>query len=153
MATDKSEPRVGIIAQVAIIAIVTLFAVRAVLTAYFDHMARAEEARKVAVPEVLHAVRAEDDQKLKTGAMPIDVAMQTLAAKGRMSASPDIMPSSGAKDIAPLQGWVKLPNEVPAAMTAPPPPAPAASSAAPASSSVPPAGSATPAPIQKPKQP
>jgi hypothetical protein len=149
MAIDKSEPRIGIILQVALIAIVTLFAVRAVLNSYFDHMTRVEEARKVAPPEALRSVRADEEQRLKTGAMSIDVAMQTLATKGRMNASPDIAPSAKTKDVAPLQGWVKLPGTVPPAMSAPPP----APSAPPAASSATPAGSAPPAASQRPHQP
>lgn len=149
MAHDKSEPRIGIIAQVAVVAIVTLLIVRALLVAYFDHMSQIEDARKIAPPEALQSARADEEQRLKTDAMSIDVAMQTLATKGRMGASPDIAPSAGPKDIAPLQGWSKLPSEVPSAMTAPPPPPPPA----PAASSAAPAGSAPPAPSQRPKQP
>lgn len=160
MATDKSEPRTGIIVQVGVIAIVTLLVVRAVLVAYFDRMDREETLRKVGSPDALISVRADEAQRLKTGAMPIDQAMQTMAAKGRMGASPDIMPSA-SKDIAPLQGWLKMPSEVPPAMTAsasPPPPAPAASSAAPSGSAPPhasaaPPSSAAPPGSQRPRQP
>jgi hypothetical protein len=150
MATDKSEPRIGIIAQVALIAIVTLIAVRGVLGAYFDRIAHAEEMRKIGTPEALKSLRADEKLRLQSGPMPIEQAMQTLATKGRMGASPNVMPSA-SKDVAPLQGWLKLPGEVPSAMTAPPPepaPVPApSSSAAPAGSAPAPAGS------QKPKQP
>lgn len=87
---------------------------------YFDNIAHAEEQRKVgeAVPEALISLRADEDQRLKGGAMPIEKAMQDLAARGRM-ASPDITPSA-SRDFAPMQGWSKMPGEVPAAMTAPP---------------------------------
>lgn len=150
MATDKSEPRVGIIVQVGAVAIVTLVAVHAVLGAYFDRVVQAEELQKVGKPEALMSVRASEKERLQSGPMPIEQAMQTLAAKGRMGASPNVMPSA-SKDVAPLQGWVKLPAEVPPAMTAPAPepaPAPAtSSSAAPAGSAPAPAGS------QRPKQP
>jgi hypothetical protein len=162
MATDKSEPRVGIIAQVGVIAIVTLLIVRGVLVAYFDHMAHGEEMRKVGSPDALISLRTDESQRLKAGAMPIDQAMQAMVSRGRMGASPDLMPSA-SRDIAPLQGWVKLPAEVPAAMTAPPaapppPPAPAASSAAPGSSAAPPSSAAPhshapPTGSQKPQQP
>lgn len=146
MATDKSEPRIGIIVQVAAIAIVTLVAVHAVLGAYFDRVVQAEEMQKVGKPETLMSVRASEKERLQSGPMPIEQAMQTLAAKGRMGASPNVMPSA-SKDVAPLQGWVKLPAEVPPAMTAPAPAPATSSSAAPAGSAPAPAGS------QKPKQP
>jgi hypothetical protein len=129
MALDNTQPKVGAIAQVAVLAIVTLLATRVGLLAYFDHMARAEEYRKVGSlsPEALHSVRADEKQRLSSGAMPIDKAMQMMAAKGRLGASPDVAPSASAKDIAPLQGWTRMPAEVPPAMTAvPPPPAPEA---------------------------
>jgi len=130
MALDNTQPKVGAIAQVAVLAIVTLLVTRVVLLAYFDHMAQAEEYRKWGSlsPEALHSVRADEKQRLSSGAVPIDKAMQMMVSKGRVGASPDIMPASSAKDIAPLQGWTKMPAEVPPAMTAapPPPPAPAA---------------------------
>ena len=142
MASDKSDPRVGVILQVGVLAIVTLLATRAVLQAYFDRVERAEITRKLGTAESLVSLRADEKERLNSGATPIDKAMQMMVARGRMNASPDIMPSA-SKDIAPMQGWTKLPGEVPPAMTAPPPPPPepppatsasAAPSAAPAGS-------------------
>jgi hypothetical protein len=157
MATDKSEPRVGIIAQVGVIAIVTLLIVRGVLISYYDQMQREEFDRKVAPPDALMSLRNDEAQRLKTGAMPIDQAMQAMAAKGRMGASPAVMPSE-SRDIAPLQGWVKLPSDVPPAMMAAPPAPSGAPSAAPSSSAAPPASaapssSAAPTGSQRPRQP
>jgi len=154
MASDKSDPRVGLILQVGLLAIVTLLATRAVLQAYFDRIERAEITRKVGTNDSLIDLRAEEKQQLNAGPMPIEKAMQALVTKGRMNASPDIMPSA-SKDKAPLEGWTKLPGQVPPAFALPPPeppPAPSASaSAAPAASSAPSAApSAAPAPGQKP---
>ena len=53
-----------------------------------------------------------------SGPMPIDQAMQKLSTQGRMAASPDIVPSA-SKDVAALQGWLKMPHDVPPAMSAP----------------------------------
>ena len=119
MATDKSEPKVGVIAQVSIVSIVTLVLVHAALVAYFDRASYDEEMRKIgtAPPEALMSVRASEKERLSSGPMPIDKAMEALE-KGRMTASPAIMPSS-SRDIAPLQGWTKLPSVVPSAMMAP----------------------------------
>jgi hypothetical protein len=153
MASDKSDPRVGLILQVGVLAIVTLLGTRAFLQAYFDRAERAEIARKMGTPDSLISLRAEEKQALNAGPVPIDKAMQMMAAKGRMNASPDIMPSA-SKDKAPLEGWTKLPGQVPPAFALPPPeppPAPSASaSAAPAASAAP---SAAPAPSQRPRQP
>jgi hypothetical protein len=122
MATDKSEPRVGLIFKIGFLAIVTLLVVRAALNSYFDQVVSAEKSVKIgqAVPHALINLRADEDQRLKSGPMPIEQAMQAIVAKGRMNASPDIAPSA-SRDVAPLQGWSKLPGEVPPAMTAPPP--------------------------------
>ncbi len=151
MATDKSEPRVGVIAQVAILSIVTLVAIHAALLAYFDHESYAEEMRKVgtAPPNALLSVRADERERLSSGSTPIDKAMQQLAAKGRMGASPDIMPSA-SRDVSPLQGWTKLPGIVPPAMTATPALPPPASSSAASPSAAPPAPSGPPAPSAPP---
>jgi hypothetical protein len=121
MATDKSEPRVGLILKAGVLAIATLLVVHAALVAYFDHIAQAEEHRKFGdtKPEALWSVREAESASLTSGPMPIDKAMQQIAARGRMAASPDIMPSV-SKDTAPLQGWVKMPAHVPVEMTAPP---------------------------------
>jgi hypothetical protein len=119
MATDKSEPRVGVILKVAAFSIVTLVAARFVLFAYFDHIAQAEEHRKIGEvkPEALLNMRADERARLTSGAMPIDRAMQQFVAKGR-NASPDIVPSA-SRDVSALQGWSKMPAEVPSPMMAP----------------------------------
>jgi hypothetical protein len=116
MATDKSEPRVGVILKVAAVSIATLIAVHAVLVAYFDDIARAEERRKFGdvKPEALTSVRADEKARLTSGPMPIDKAMQQLATR-RRTAIPEIMPTV-SRDLAPLQGWTKMPVEVPRAM-------------------------------------
>jgi hypothetical protein len=150
MTSDKSDPRVGLILQVGILAIVSLLATRAVLQAYFDRIERAEVTRKLGTYPVLADMRAEAKKELTGGPMPIDQAMQTLASKGRMNASPDIVPSA-SKDVAPLQGWSKMPSYVPPEMTAPPPPPPPpppvpTTSASAAPSAPPPGG-------QRPRQP
>ncbi|MDP9148497.1 MAG: hypothetical protein M3O36_00935, partial [Myxococcota bacterium] len=118
MATDNSEPRVGVILRVAILAVVTLVVLRAALVSYFDHSAQAEEERKMGQvkPEALMQLRADEKERLSSGPMPIDKAMQQLAARGR-TASPEIRPTP-SKDLAPLQGWIKMPSQVPGSMEA-----------------------------------
>jgi hypothetical protein len=76
-------------------------------------------------PEALMSLRADEKERLHAGRVPIGQAMQELATRGR-TASPDITPAASAKDLAPLQGWVKMPAEVPAAMSAAPSAAPVA---------------------------
>jgi hypothetical protein len=133
MATDKSEPRVGLIFRIAFLVIVTLVCIRAALNAYFDQIASAEEHRKFGevAPTALINARADEEKRLTGGPLPIDKAMQEMVAKGRKDMSSEVAPAASARDIAPLQGWQKMPFEVPPAMTAAPP----VESAAPAATS------------------
>jgi hypothetical protein len=121
MATDKSEPRVGLIFRIAFLVIVSLVSIRAALNSYFDQIASAEEQRKFGdiVPEALNDLHADELKRLNEGPMPIQKAMQDMASKGRKDMGSDFMPATAAsRDIGPLQGWQKMPSEVPPAMTA-----------------------------------
>jgi hypothetical protein len=146
MPTDKSEPRTGLILKVGVAAIATLVATHAALVAYFDRAAQGEEYRKIGAvkAEALMGIRADEKQRLQSGPIPIDKAMQMMKERGRGGAGADIMPSA-SPDIAPMQGWVKLPGEVPspmmmasAAQSAPPAPSAAAAADAGAFDAAPP---------------
>ncbi len=119
MATDKSEPRIGLIVKVGVLSVVTLGVLRVGLDTYFDHEARAEQQRKIgeAKPDGLLNLRADEKQRLGSGPMPIDKAMEQLSVRGRLGLGPDVTPKL-SHDMAPLQGWVKMPAEVPATMMA-----------------------------------
>jgi hypothetical protein len=131
MATDKSEPKMGIIFRIAILLIITVLGTRWALMSYFDDMARGEFHRKMgeAASPGLVSLRASERERLMSGSLPISAAMQHMATQGRANVSPDIA-ASASHDTAPVAGWSKMTNEVPAAMTAPPPPPPADSAAA-----------------------
>ncbi len=148
MAIDKSEPRVGLIFRIGLLVVGLLIATRALLTSYFDQIASAEESRKIGqeVPQPLIDLRADEQRRLTGGPMPVDQAMQTIASKGRMAASPDIMPSA-SRDLGPMQGWSKLPREVPPMMMAPPAPE-TVDAGAPAAA--PPGDAGAHAPLKKP---
>lgn len=157
MATDKSEPRVALIGKIGVLCLATLIGVHFALVAYFDQAARAEMDRKYGdiKPEALMSVRADEKQRLSSGPVPIDQAMQMLEQKGRMGASPAITPAPETVDVSPMQGWLKMPAQVPAPLmaaassAAAAQPAPSgAPSAAPSASTVP-AGSAPPPPNPK----
>ena len=147
MATDKSEPRVGLIFKLGLFAILTLAVIRGALSTYFNLAVEGERLRKFGEirPEALMSLRASEKERLSSGAMPIDKAMDQLAQKGRKSVGPNLMPTS-SRDVAPLQGWTKMPVDVPPAMMVPPAdpqnsasadagPAPARAGAAPGSPS------------------
>jgi hypothetical protein len=156
MAIDKSEPRVGLIFRIGLLVVGLLIGTRALLNSYFDEIASAEESRKIGqeVPQPLIDLRADEQHRLTSGPMPVDQAMQAIVSKGRMAASPDIMPSA-SRDLGPMQGWSKLPREVPAMMMAPPPPPPSADAGAPAATPAGDAGVHAPVTPKKPakKQP
>jgi hypothetical protein len=121
MATENSDPQSGLILKLGAIAVVSLVLIHAGLVAYFDDVAKAEEQRKIgdAKPEALMSLRADEQQRLSTGPMSIDKAKEQMAAQGRMGASTMVVPSI-SRDVAPLQGWSKMPSEAPSAMMAPP---------------------------------
>jgi hypothetical protein len=121
MATEPTDPKTGLIAKLGLLSIATLILVHLGLNAYYDRMAKAEERRKVATPDALNSARTDEKARLASGSLPIDKAMQQLVDKGRMNAGAAISPMV-SKDVAPLQGWTKLPGEVPPAMTAAPAP-------------------------------
>lgn len=125
MATDKTEPRIGLIFSVGALAVVSLLVVRVALGAYFDRLVQAEELRKVgeAKPDALLQLRADESQRLSSGRMPIESALHELSQRGRMDASAALIPTA-SRDVAPLQGWARMPGEVPPGMMAPPPPPP-----------------------------
>jgi hypothetical protein len=122
MATDKSEPQVGLIFRIGFLVVFTVIGVRASLMSYFDDMQRSEFHRKYGEiqPEALQNLRASERDRLTVGALPISVAMQHLATQGRVAVSPDIA-ASASRDTGPLAGWSKMSGEVPSAMLAPPP--------------------------------
>jgi hypothetical protein len=121
MATAKAEPQVGLIFRIAFLVVALLIATRGLLLAYFDYMVRIEDHHKFGEvsPEALLSLRADEKQRLTAGSMPIDKAMQLMAAQGRTS-SPALAPTN-SRDVAPLAGWAMMPAVVPPAMTATPP--------------------------------
>lgn len=119
MATDKTEPRVGLIFKIGLFCTVLLMAVHAALTSYFNFALQGEELRKYGEikPVALLNLRAAEKDRLNGGAMPIDKAMEQVSHEGRKNAEAAIAPVQ-SKDVAPLSGWSKLPLEVPPAMMA-----------------------------------
>ncbi len=79
--------------------------------------------------EKLAAVRAQEQQKLSSGRMPIDRAMQALAQRGRM-AFPLVAPKP-SEDLSPMSGWIHQPGFTAYVPRKQPAPAPAAPTAAP----------------------
>jgi hypothetical protein len=119
MATDKTEPRIGLIFKIGLLCIVLLIAVHVALTSYFNFAVQGEELRKFGEIKAVALInlRAAEKDRLNGGPMPIDKAMDQVSREGRKNAEAAIAPAQ-SKDVAPLSGWSKLPLEVPPAMMA-----------------------------------
>lgn len=111
MATDKSEPRVGIIVKVAGIAIVVFVGVRFGLVSYFNNIQdeiRAQQAAEAVNPE-LDQVRARE-ASLDKGPTPIAAAMQTLANTDRSRKGVQGLEPQQSNDMrAVTDCWAKMP--------------------------------------------
>src|ERR1019366_723827 len=105
MAFDKSEPRSGLIFQIGLFAVVCLVGIRGVLIPYFDSITSGEQHRKIGmvVPAALLNLRADEDQRLKSGPMPVDKAMEAIVARGRRWPPWPCRPASGRSSGAGLR--------------------------------------------------
>lgn len=114
MATDKTEPPIKTILTVAAVSIATLVGLRFAFVSYFNSMYEAEEHRVVldVNSPILSRMRDESEQRLSQGRpTPITQAIQQFAG----SARPGAVEPRPSTDIAPLQGWMQSPREVPVA--------------------------------------
>lgn len=157
MATDKTEPRTGLIATLAVTTVVSLVVIRAGLQSYFITMIEGEQQTKVnAVPaEQLDRLRAHEREVLERASVPLERAMATVAAGER----PRSIEPRQSTDYGALQGWSLLPQPFhapPAPPSAPVPsaaPSAAAPSAAPSAEPSAPAASAAPSATPAPAAP
>jgi hypothetical protein len=104
MATDNSPPRNKIIFVGAIVTVAILILLKFAFDSYFIMMMEGEAAAKMATPEELHALHADEQKRLTQSPLPIDQAMGQVA-KGR-DTNPLITPQP-SPDEAPLLGWAK----------------------------------------------
>ncbi len=104
MATDNSPPRNKIILVGAVVTVTILILLKFAFDSYFVMMMEGEAAAKMAQPEELHALRADEQKRLTQSPLPIDQAMGQVA-KGR-DTNPVITPQASPDD-APMIGWSK----------------------------------------------
>ncbi len=129
MASDDSRPKIRMLLTIGIVAVFILVGIKFVLDSYYLDMTEGYEKQLLPKTELLDKTRAEQRATIdngQNGAIPVSVAMQTLAAKGRDNASVAITPQP-SDDIEPLKGWAKLKRDVhlpPQITTAAPPPPP-----------------------------
>ena len=124
MATDQSPPRSNLILVLAVATVITLVSLKFIFDSYFTDMMESEARAKVATPDEVVTLHADEQKKLTTApAVPIDQAMAELGQKGRLF-SADIAPQQ-SDDRGALTGWAHLHDGENAAA-----PAPAAASGA-----------------------
>lgn len=112
MATDQSPPRTNLILVIAVSTVITLVSLKFIFDSYFTDMMESEARAKVATPEEVVTLHADEQKKLTTApAVPIDQAMSELGQKGRLF-SADIAPQQ-SDDRAALTGWAHLHEGLP----------------------------------------
>ncbi len=114
MASDDSRPKIRMLLTIGIVAVCLLLGIKFVLDSYYLDMTEGYEKTLLPKTELLDKTRAEQHKAIddgQGGAIPVSVAMQTLASKGRDNASTAIMPQP-SDDIDALKGWSKLGREV-----------------------------------------
>jgi hypothetical protein len=127
MAFEDSTPKVRMLLTIGIVSVLLLVGIKFVLDSYYLDMTETYEKSLLPKTELLDKTRAEQRAALDNGAIPVSVAMQQLAAKGRDNASTDITPQP-TDDVDALKGWqklkheVNLPPQITTALPQPPPP-------------------------------
>jgi hypothetical protein len=128
MAHESSNPKVRIMFVTAIVAGISLVVFDQAFRSYYNSMFEEEEAEKVLTvpPKQLQALRAAEQQRLTSAALPLDRAMKELGTRGRDDkglkdlAKVDITPEA-SNDTGALVGWGLLGNKLPAPAAAPAP--------------------------------
>ncbi len=129
MAHESSNPKVRMMFVTAILAAISLAVFDQIFRSYYNMMMEGEESEKVltVAPKQLLALRAAEQQRLTSAAMPIDRAMKELGTRGREDpalkdvAKTDITPQA-SNDLGAVTGWGLLAaSAAPAALLAPVP--------------------------------
>jgi type II secretory pathway pseudopilin PulG len=122
MAHESANPKIRVMFVIAIFSALTLGLLDQVFKSYFNMMMEEEEQEKVlgVAPAQLNQLRAAEQQRLTSAALPIDRAMRELATRGREDpalkdlSKTDITPQP-SNDQGPLTGWTQLGREAGAA--------------------------------------
>jgi hypothetical protein len=123
MAGDNTSPKVRMLLTIGIVTLSILVAVKFVLESYYVDMTESYEQALLPQTTEIDTMRAAQRDHLDKGAIPVSVAMETLATKGRDNASPDIVPQP-SDDPSPLIGWAQIQHTGPMPTLAPIPTAP-----------------------------
>lgn len=109
MATDQTPTPNRLILTIAIIGALAFVGLRFALGPYFTEIVDREQSAKQSAPAEYAAARAEQQQALTSGSLPIDQAIaQVGAARDRALIAP-----RQSEDVTALTGWVKAPKPLP----------------------------------------
>ena len=129
MASDDSRPKVRMLLTIGVVAVSLLIGTKFILDSYYVDMIEGYEHGMLPKTEQLDQIRANEHaaiDKGEHGNIPVSVAMQNLAQKGRDNAG-DLISPKPSDDVDALKGWSKLKREVhlpPQVTTTAPPPDP-----------------------------
>jgi len=129
MASDDSRPKVRMLLTIGVVAVSLLIGTKFILDSYYLDMTESFEHGLLPKTEQLDQTRAEQRaaiDKGENGNIPVSVAMQNLAQKGRDNAG-DLISPKPSDDVDALKGWTRLKHEVhlpPQVTTIAPPPEP-----------------------------
>lgn len=120
MATDQSPPRVGLIAALAVVTVVSLVGLKFALDSYFTFMAEEAAHEKLAAPEQLTKLRAQEDKNLTSSATPISAAIAQLSQGGRPeTGGPSLIEPKASDDTGAMTGWSQMPRKFTIPVAAP----------------------------------
>ena len=109
MAIDNSQPRLRLIATIAIIVVVTLGSLEFVFKSYFAYMTDEAKHEKIAPKTALIEQLLAEHDALAGAKLPIDQAMSQVAKGTR----PELIEAKPSEDMAPMTGWAKMPKQPP----------------------------------------
>lgn len=115
MASDDTRPKVRMLFTIGVVAVSILAGVKFLLDSYYLDMTESYEHTLLPKTEELAKLRAKQEEAIDKGNargnIPVSVAMQQLAQKGRDNAG-DVISPKPSDDVDPLKGWSKLKREL-----------------------------------------
>lgn len=115
MGHEKSDPQVGLIVTIGVVAIVTIGGLRQGLVSYFGWMNDHEQATKYGLqtPQQLIDLRADEAKRLNGGPMPIASSMKMLAADKRQTPGMEPKAADPMREKDTMVGWAQMPRPLP----------------------------------------
>ena len=118
MAHEKSDPQIGLIVTIGIIAIVTVGGLRQGLVSYFNSINDNEQLTKYGLqkPQQLIDLREDETKRLNGGPMPIASSMKMMAADKRQVPGMEPKAADPMREKDTMIGWAQMPHPLPEGM-------------------------------------